>query len=83
MDFWQRVGGPAWRQVRMRAERGMDLIGEPIGFAVPASAAGALLAAHGFAVVDVAQADEMTSRYATGGRTCDPGMYVVAARLAA
>jgi methyltransferase (TIGR00027 family) len=81
MDFWQRVGGPAWRQLRMRAERGMDLIGEPIGFAIPASAVGRLLAAHGFEVLDLAEADEMTKRYATGGRTCDPGMYVVAAKL--
>lgn len=81
MDFWQRVGGPAWRQVRMRAERGMDLLGEPIGFAIPAAAVGELFAAHGFAVVDLAEAEEMTSRYATGGRVCDPGMYVVAAAL--
>jgi hypothetical protein len=41
-----------------------------------------LLAAHGFEVVDLAEANEMTKRYATGGRVCDPGMYVVAARLA-
>jgi O-methyltransferase involved in polyketide biosynthesis len=80
MDFWQRVGGPARRQLRMRAERGMDLIGEPIGFAIPASGVDALFAAHGFAVVDLAEADEMTTRYATDGRVCDPGMYVVAAR---
>jgi methyltransferase (TIGR00027 family) len=81
MDFWQRVGGPAWRQLRMRAERGMDLIGEPIGFAIAASAVDELFAAHSFAVIDLAEADEMTSRYATDGRVCDPGMYVVAARL--
>jgi methyltransferase (TIGR00027 family) len=81
MDFWQRVGGPAWRALRMRAERGMDLIGEPIGFAIPASAAGGLLATHGFRMTDLAEAAEMTARYATDGRTCDPGMYVVAAEL--
>jgi methyltransferase (TIGR00027 family) len=81
MDFWQRVGGPAWRRLRMRAERGMDLIGEPIGFAIPATEVDALFAAHGFTVIDLAEADEMTKRYATGGRVCDPGMYVVAARL--
>jgi methyltransferase (TIGR00027 family) len=81
MDFWQRVGGPAWRQVRMRAERGMDLIGEPINFAIPAAAVGGLFRAHGFAVRDLAEADEMTKRYATGGRVCDPGMYVAAAEL--
>ena len=81
MDFWQRVGGPAWRQLRMRAERGMDLIGEPIGFAIPASVVDGLFGAHGFAVADLAEADEMTARYATGGRACDPGMYVAAASL--
>lgn len=81
MDFWQRVGGPAWRRVRIRAERGMDLIGEPIGFAIPASEVGALFAAHGLTVADLAEADEMTERYATGGRVCDRGMYAVAATL--
>jgi methyltransferase (TIGR00027 family) len=81
MDFWQRVGAPAWRALRMRAERGMDLIGEPIGFAIPASAVDRLFGAHGFGVTDLAQAVELTSRYATGGRVCDPGMYVVAAEL--
>jgi O-methyltransferase involved in polyketide biosynthesis len=81
MDFWQRVGGPAWRQVRMRAERGMDLIGEPINFTIPAAAVGGLFRAHGFSVLDLAEADEMTKRYATGGRVCDPGMYVAAAEL--
>ena len=83
MDFWQRAGRAAWlRRVRLRAERGMDLIGEPIGFALPAADAAALLAPHGFDVIDLAEADEMTKRYATGGRVCDPGMYVVAARRA-
>ena len=81
MDFWQRVGGPAWRQVRMRAERGMDLIGEPIAFAIPAGAVGELFAAHNLTVADLAEADELTRRYATDGRVCDPGLYVVAARV--
>ena len=82
MDFWQRVGGVGGRRLRLGAERGMELIGEPIGFALPAADAGALFAPHGFEVLDLAEADEMTRRYATGGRVCDPGMYVVAARLA-
>ena len=80
MDFWQRAGRAVWRRVRLRAERGMDLIGEPIGFALPAADAAALFEPHGFDVIDLVEADEMTKRYATGGRVCDPGMYVVAAK---
>jgi methyltransferase (TIGR00027 family) len=81
MDFWQRVGGVGGRRLRLEAERGMELIGEPIGFALPAADAGELFRAHDFEVIDLAEADELTRRYATGGRVCDPGMYVVAARL--
>ncbi len=81
MDYWQRVGGVGGYPLRLAAERGMRLIGEPIGFAVAADAVPSVLGPHGFVVDDVAEADEMTARYATGGRRCDPGMYVVAARL--
>ncbi len=80
MDFWQQVdgvGGP----LRIVAERGMRLIGEPIAFALAAGAVPGLLEPHGFRVDDLAEADELAARYATGGRTCDPGMYLVAARL--
>jgi methyltransferase (TIGR00027 family) len=82
MDFWQRVGGVGGRRLRLEAERGMELIGEPIGFAIPATDVDALFRPHAFEVIDLAEAGELTSRYATGGRVCDPGMYVVAARLA-
>jgi methyltransferase (TIGR00027 family) len=82
MDFWQQVGGVGGRRLRMGAERGMELIGEPINFAVPAADVAALFAPHGFTVTDLAEAGELTRRYATGGRVCDPGMYVVAATLA-
>lgn len=81
MDCWQRVGGVGGYPLRLAAERGLRLIGEPIGFAAAAGTAGSVLAPHGFEVDDLAEADEMTARYATGGRRCDPGMYVVAARL--
>jgi methyltransferase (TIGR00027 family) len=80
MDYWQQVpgvGGP----LRVVAERGMRLIGEPIAFALAAHAVPGLFEPHGFRVDDLAEAGEMAARYATGGRTCDPGMYVVAARL--
>jgi methyltransferase (TIGR00027 family) len=81
MDFWQRVDGVGGYELRRRAERAMRLIGEPIGFAIDADSVASLLSPHGFGVADLAEADEMTDRYATGGRRCDPGMYVVAARL--
>lgn len=78
MDFWQQVTG-AGGALRLVAERAMRLIGEPIEFAQFARAAGELFEAHGFRMDDLAEADVLTARYATGGRCCDPGMYVVAA----
>lgn len=81
MDFWQHVGGIGGYSLRRAAERAMRFIGEPVTFAVPATRAHEVLARHGFAIVDLAEAAEMTRRYATDGRRCDPGMYVVAARL--
>jgi methyltransferase (TIGR00027 family) len=82
MDFWQRIGGRGvYDQLRRAGERAIRLIGEPIGFAIDADAAPALLESAGFEVVDLAEAGEMTARYATAGRRCDDGMYVVAARL--
>lgn len=78
MDFWQQVHGPGGA-LRVVAERAMRLIGEPIEFAQFARHAGALFEAHGFRVDDLAEAGVLTARYATGGRSCDPGMYVVAA----
>jgi O-methyltransferase involved in polyketide biosynthesis len=80
LDFWQRVRGPGG-PLRPAVESAMRWIGEPITFAIGAAEAPALLSRHGFDVVDLAEGEEMTSRYATGGRRCDPGMYVLAARL--
>jgi methyltransferase (TIGR00027 family) len=82
MDFWQHVGGAGGYPIRLAAVRAMRFIGEPITFAVDAARAGSVLAPHGFEIVDLAEAAEMTTRYATGGRLCDHGLYVVAARLA-
>jgi methyltransferase (TIGR00027 family) len=81
MDFWQQVDG-AGGPLRLAVQRSMRLIGEPITFPLPADAAPALLAGQGFAAEDVAQAEALTDRYATDGRRCDPGMYLVAARPA-
>jgi methyltransferase (TIGR00027 family) len=82
MDYWQTVAGPGGYRLRRVIERGMALIGEPIRFAIDAASVSSVLEPPGFEVDDLAEAAEMTRRYATGGRRCDPGMYVVAARLA-
>jgi methyltransferase (TIGR00027 family) len=80
MDFWQRVEG-AGGSLRLVAERAMRWIGEPITFTVDATDVGQLFDPAGFRVEDLAEADVLTARYATGGRSCDPGMYLVAANL--
>jgi methyltransferase (TIGR00027 family) len=81
MDYWQRVDGVGGYELRRAAERAMALIGEPVTFQIAAGDVPALLGPPGLAVTDLAEAEAMTARYATGGRHCDPGMYVVAARL--
>jgi methyltransferase (TIGR00027 family) len=81
MDFWQHVGGVGGYSMRIAAERGMRLIGEPITFPIAAVDVPELLGGHRFAVRDLADGGEMTVRYATDGRRCDPGMYVLAAEL--
>jgi methyltransferase (TIGR00027 family) len=82
MDFWQHLAGRgAYHQLRRAGERAIRLIGEPLAFPVDADAAPALLESAGFEVIDLAEAGEMTARYASAGRRCDDGMYVVAARL--
>jgi methyltransferase (TIGR00027 family) len=79
MDFWQEVRG-AGGPLRTVAQRAMRLIGEPITFPSPAADVTRVLAPSGFVPIDLAEADVLTARYATGDRCCDPGMYVVAAR---
>jgi methyltransferase (TIGR00027 family) len=81
MDFWQHAGGyGAYGQLRRLGERSVRLIGEPLEFLIDRTKVPALFAAHDFGVADLADAADMTRRYATAGRRCDAGMYVVAAR---
>ncbi|WP_375489733.1 class I SAM-dependent methyltransferase [uncultured Jatrophihabitans sp.] len=81
MDFWQHTGGYGpWGQLRRLGEKSVRLIGEPLDFMLPTAKVDDLFAAHHFDVVDRADAEEMAARYATAGRSCDPGMHVVAAR---
>jgi methyltransferase (TIGR00027 family) len=81
MDFWQRVSGVGGYSFRLAAERGMRLVGEPITFPIDSVDVSQLLGPTGFTVRDLVEGGEMTVRYATDGRRCDPGMYVVAAEL--
>ena len=81
MDFWQNVSGVGGYSLRLAAVRGMRFIGEPVTFPIDAVDVSDLLGAHGFAVRDLADGGELTARYATDKRRCDPGMYVVAAEL--
>ncbi len=82
MDFWQHVGQyPPLARLRRTAVRAMRLIGEPITFVLPSEQVSDVLEPAGFRAVDLATAPRLTRRYATGGRVCDDGLYVVAARL--
>jgi methyltransferase (TIGR00027 family) len=79
LDLWDGTGGPGpLAPLRKLGARAIALIGEPVTFGVVPSAAGALLGAHGFAVLDVADAAALADRYATGGRRSFESLYVVA-----
>jgi methyltransferase (TIGR00027 family) len=67
--------------VRRAGVGAVRLIGEPVTFTTPPAQASALLAGCGFTVFDLADAGEMTRRYATDGRHTDRAVYVLAARL--
>jgi methyltransferase (TIGR00027 family) len=81
MDFWQHTGGyGAYGQLRRLGESSTRLVGEPLDFMIDAAKVDTVFARHEFEIADRADAQMMTQRYATAGRRCDPGMYVVAAR---
>jgi methyltransferase (TIGR00027 family) len=81
MDFWQHLRGRGgYDRLRRIGERAVRLIGEPIAFTIAADDVGGPLGAHDFDIIELAEGPEMTERYATAGRHCDAGMYVVAAR---
>ena len=80
IDCWQHVSGlRPYDQLRRLGERAIRLIGEPITFPVSPGDITVLLAEAGFDATDVAPAVEMTTRYATAGRRCDEGMFVLSA----
>lgn len=80
MDCWQRVAGmSAYDQLRRIGERAIRLVGEPISFVASPDELRHLLADHGFHVAEVATSDVLDQRFATAGRSCDEGLYVLAA----
>lgn len=80
MDCWQHVGGiSAYDQLRRIGERAIRLVGEPITFVAAPDEMVELLAAHGFDVAEIASSDLLDQRFATAGRRCDEGLYVLAA----
>ncbi|HEY8300859.1 MAG TPA: SAM-dependent methyltransferase [Jatrophihabitans sp.] len=82
MDLWDGVGGQGlFAPLRRLGARAIALIGEPVTFGAVPVAARHLLRRHGFTVRDLAEADELTARYATAGRRSFESLYVLAAEL--
>lgn len=80
MDCWQRAGGLGpYDQLRRVGERAIRLVGEPITFVAAPEEVRGLLAEHGFAVTEVATSEVLDRRFATAGRRCDEGLYLLAA----
>lgn len=82
LDLWDGTGGPGpLAPIRRLGARAIALIGEPVTYGVTPGAAPALLGAHGFTVSDIADAGELSVRYATRGRRSFESLYVVASAL--
>jgi methyltransferase (TIGR00027 family) len=82
LDLWDGTGGPGLlAPVRRLGAWAIALLGEPVTFGVAPSAVSPLLGEHGFAVVDLADASQLTSRYATLHRKSFESLYAVAATL--
>jgi methyltransferase (TIGR00027 family) len=81
VDFWQDLPGLApVARTRRAITRSFALIGEPLTFAVSPTVAQRMLHRHGFEIIDLADADELTRRHSTAGRPCERSTYVLAAR---
>lgn len=80
MDLWDGVGGhDRYRALRRLVANGLSWIGEPVSFGMPAEQMNAFLSERGWVVTDLALADDLTKRYATDGRRCDPSVYALVA----
>jgi methyltransferase (TIGR00027 family) len=82
MDMWDGAGGPGpFAPLRRLGARAIALIGEPVTFGAPPEGMHRVLARHGFAMSDLADAAKLAHRYATGGRHSFESLYVLAAHL--
>ncbi len=80
MDMWDGSGGPGpLAPLRRLGARAIALIGEPVTFGAPPEGMHRLLARHGFAMSDLADAATLATRYATAGRRSFESLYVLAA----
>jgi methyltransferase (TIGR00027 family) len=81
VDFWQELpGGTPIARTRRAITRSFALIGEPLTFAATPDAVGRLMRSHGFAVEDLADAEELTRRHSTARRPCERSTFVLTAR---
>jgi methyltransferase (TIGR00027 family) len=80
-DMWYLVDEPSPLGTARRAAPGaLSLIGEPVTFGVHPEDYEALLERHGFAIVDLALASELQTRYAPRSRAAlDDSLYVLVA----
>ena len=77
MDMWDGTGGPGpLAPLRRLGARAIALIGEPVTFGAPPEGMHRVLARHGFAMSDLADAAKLAHRYATGGRHSFESLYV-------
>lgn len=82
LDLFRRTAGVGPYALAQRlGALSLGLLGEPVTFAVSDDDVEPLLAGSGFTLLDVAGAADLTRRYATAGRRCDPSLLPVAARL--
>lgn len=81
MDLWDGGGTDRLAPVRRLGAWSLSLLGEPVTFTITPPEAEGLLGRFGFEVADLAEADELTSRYATLGRRAATSIYLVAATL--
>jgi methyltransferase (TIGR00027 family) len=84
-DMWYLVDEPSpLGSARRAAPAALSLIGEAVSFGMHPEDYEALLARHGFAVVDLALASELQARYAPQVQAAlDDSMYVVTAERTA
>jgi len=79
LDLWDGGGSDALAPLRRFGAWTLSLVGEPVTFAVLPPVASQLLASYGLDVIDLAEAAELTARYATAGRVAAASLYLVAA----